>query len=82
MIVGALTANYDPWIARDMKAGHWRLTHQGIAFDPAGVLIDGQHRLWAIVESDTTLLAWSAAALFIAAPVYPLIARVATATRS
>jgi hypothetical protein len=41
--------------ARDMKAGHWRLTHQGIAFDPAGVLIDGQHRLWAIVESDTTV---------------------------
>jgi hypothetical protein len=39
--------------ARDMKAGHWRLTHQGIAFDPSGVLIDGQHRLWAIVESDT-----------------------------
>jgi len=39
--------------ARDMKAGHWRLTHQGIAFDPAGVLIDGQHRLWAVVESDT-----------------------------
>lgn len=33
--------------------------------------------LWVIVESDTTLLAWSAAALFIAAPVYPLIARVA-----
>ena len=35
--------------ARDMVAGRWQLTHQGIAFDPDGVLIDGQHRLWAIV---------------------------------
>lgn len=38
--------------ARDMKAGQWRLTHQGIAFDPQGVLLDGQHRLWAVVEAD------------------------------
>ncbi len=36
---------------RDMKAGNWRLTHQGIAFDVNGVLIDGQHRLWAVVLS-------------------------------
>jgi hypothetical protein len=36
-------------LARDIKAGQWRLTHQGIAFDTDGVLIDGQHRLWAIV---------------------------------
>ena len=36
---------------RDMQAGHWRLTHQGIAFDTDGVLIDGQHRLWAVVLS-------------------------------
>ena len=39
-------------LARDMKAGRWRLTHQGIAFDPHGVLLDGQNRLWAIVEAD------------------------------
>ena len=31
-------------LARDMKAGRWRLTHEGIAFDPHGVLLDGQHR--------------------------------------
>ena len=38
--------------ASDMKAGRWQLTHQGIAFDDNGVLLDGQHRLWAIVETN------------------------------
>lgn len=38
--------------ARDMKAGNWQLSHQGIAFDPHGVLLDGQQRLWAVVEAD------------------------------
>jgi hypothetical protein len=38
---------------RDMQAGRWQLTHQGIAFDADGMLIDGQHRLWAIVLSAT-----------------------------
>jgi hypothetical protein len=37
--------------ARDIKAGRWHLTHQGIAFDPRGNLLDGQHRLWAVVEA-------------------------------
>ena len=35
--------------ARDMERGNWLLTHQGIAIDEDGQLIDGQHRLWAIV---------------------------------
>lgn len=39
-------------LAREIKAGRWRLTHQGIAFSPGGVLLDGQHRLWAIVMAD------------------------------
>lgn len=30
--------------------GEYRLTHQGIAFDTSGALIDGQHRLTAISE--------------------------------
>ncbi len=38
-------------LARDIQAGRWRLTHQGIAFDTDGLLIDGQHRLWAVIES-------------------------------
>lgn len=29
----------------------WNLTHQGLAFDTRGVLQDGQHRLWALVEA-------------------------------
>jgi hypothetical protein len=42
-------------LARDLKSGQWRPTHEGIAFDVHGVLLDGQHRLWAIVESRTPL---------------------------
>lgn len=34
-----------------IKRGRWRTTHQGIAIDLDGYLIDGQHRLLAIVES-------------------------------
>lgn len=41
-------------IARDMESGNWRLTHQGIALDRNGKLVDGQHRLNAILESKTT----------------------------
>lgn len=36
--------------ANDMAAGHWTLTHQGIAFDSEGFLLDGQHRLNAIIK--------------------------------
>ncbi len=39
-------------LARDMKAGRFACTHQGIAFDTEGRLIDGQHRLWAILEAE------------------------------
>jgi hypothetical protein len=38
--------------AEAMRRGDWMVTHQGIAFDINGVLIDGQHRLAAIVEAD------------------------------
>lgn len=46
---------------RAIKAGRWRTTHQGVAFNSAGELVDGQHRLAAIVESDTAvhmMVAW------------------------
>ena len=46
-----LNWNYIAQLARDMKAGCFVCTHQGIAFDNQGRLIDGQHRLWAIVEA-------------------------------
>lgn len=41
-------------LVRDMLSGNWRLTHQGIALDCDGRLVDGQHRLSAIVASGTT----------------------------
>lgn len=39
----------------DMKNGNWGLSHQGIAIDINGNLIDGQHRLLAIVKSGETI---------------------------
>lgn len=42
-------------LARDMAAGEFKTTHQGIAFDTDGTLIDGQHRLHAIMMSGTTV---------------------------
>lgn len=41
--------------ARDMEQGRWYLTHQGIAFDPDGWLIDGQTRMRAILASGCTV---------------------------
>lgn len=41
--------------ARQMKEGWWQDTPQGIAFGQDGKLIDGQHRLWAIVESKVSI---------------------------
>src|SRR6266704_2773676 len=35
-----------------MRRGEWLVTHQGIAFDVNGVLVDGQHRLAAIIEAE------------------------------
>lgn len=39
---------------QDMKDGHWRFVGDPIRFAADGRLIDGQHRLTAIVESGTT----------------------------
>lgn len=55
-----LDANYDnrhvrgSWVdelAGIIKRGQWRETHQGIAFDLNGRLLDGQHRLMAIAQA-------------------------------
>lgn len=43
------------YLASEMKARRWRLTHQGIAFSTNQVLLDGQHRLWAVVFSGVTV---------------------------
>jgi hypothetical protein len=36
--------------AEEMRQKNWMLVNQGIGFSYEGKLIDGQHRLWAIVE--------------------------------
>lgn len=41
--------------ARQMKAGLWQITHQGIAINHRGELVDGRHRLTGIVESGVTV---------------------------
>jgi len=40
---------------RAMLAGDWRLTHQGIAFDRHGLVLDGQNRLEAVRRSGKTI---------------------------
>jgi hypothetical protein len=42
-------------LADAMSAGHWQCTHEGIAFANDGSLIDGQHRLAAVVKSGVTI---------------------------
>ncbi len=42
----------------DMANDRWRLTHQGIAFDKEGNLVDGQHRLTAICMSGRSQDFW------------------------
>lgn len=44
----------DDW-ARVMSGGDWQVTHQGICFARDGTLIDGQHRLHAIVSSGVSV---------------------------
>ena len=40
---------------RQMAGGDWKATGQGLLFDRNGHLIDGQHRLYAILLSSTTV---------------------------
>lgn len=41
--------------ARDMTAGNWRATGEAIKFDWHGRMVDGQHRLHAIIESGASV---------------------------
>jgi hypothetical protein len=49
-LVNSRVATY----ARDMRKGRWQFNGVPIQFDTEGNLLNGQHRLWAIVESGTT----------------------------
>ena len=42
-------------IARDIKAGKWVFDGNPIRFDKENNILDGQHRLWAIVKSGKTV---------------------------
>src|SRR5439155_25117462 len=42
-------------MARDMAAGRWQYTGEAVKFSKAGNLLDGQHRLAAVVKSETTI---------------------------
>jgi hypothetical protein len=46
--------------AKDMTAGRWLFNTQGITFAADGTLIDGQHRLMAVVQSgcSVTMVVW------------------------
>lgn len=43
---------------RDMSLGFWKLTHQAIAFTDDNRLVDGQHRLEAIIQSGSPQWMW------------------------
>ena len=46
--------------ARDLTDKKWRVTHQCIAFDSTGMLVDGQHRLSAVVFANQSMMAYVA----------------------
>jgi hypothetical protein len=39
---------------RDMSSGNWSVSNDAISFDTNGLLLNGQHRLNAIIQSETT----------------------------
>lgn len=43
------------YLVKAIKGGHWRVTHQAIAFDLDGNLLDGQHRLLACVLAEVEI---------------------------
>ena len=49
-------------MAAAMKRGEWKLTHQGLAFNPSSKMTDGQHRCLAVIEAGVTvriLVTWN-----------------------
>ncbi len=45
-------AGWVNYLAYTIRSGEWKPTHQGIAFSESGRLLDGQHRMLAIVKAD------------------------------
>jgi len=47
-----LNAQHVRVLANEILEGRWQVTHQGIAFSESGELIDGQHRLNAVIAAN------------------------------
>jgi hypothetical protein len=43
------------WLAAQMREGSWEVTGQAVVFAADGRLLDGHHRLQAIIKADTTV---------------------------
>lgn len=43
------------FLSNEMRIGNWKLTNNGIGFDSEGSLIDGQHRLLAVIDAQVTV---------------------------
>ena len=50
-----LRSGWVNYLTDEIKSGNWQVTHQGIAIDNCGRLLDGQHRLSAIVNSGISI---------------------------
>ncbi|TDB88315.1 hypothetical protein E1091_15320, partial [Micromonospora fluostatini] len=50
-----LNAGHVQYLKDVILRGEWQLTPQGVSLPTEGAPIDGQHRLWAIVESGATV---------------------------
>ena len=46
------------YYAQQMIQGRWKVVSNALGFDQSGRLIDGQHRLWAVVESGCAQWFW------------------------
>lgn len=55
-----LTTEHVEYLADQMKAGGWKLTGDPIKLSRAGRLLDGQHRLNALIKAEATLEFWVA----------------------
>ena len=50
-----LKQKFVDYLASEILNGNWEATNQGIGLDDAGLLVDGQHRLAAIVKADQSV---------------------------
>lgn len=51
----SLRRQHIAWLAREMQQDRWRLTHQTVAISCSGRLLDGHHRLSAIVKAQVVV---------------------------